>query len=70
MGTLGLCPLELSGTVLLGQSARGGPHNRDARLPRLAGQRPVGGAVPAAQAKRAPTLSGREPITGDGRCGT
>jgi hypothetical protein len=37
MGTLGLCPLELSRTVLKGRFARGGAHNPDARLPRNAG---------------------------------
>jgi hypothetical protein len=41
MGTLGLCSLELSRTVLLGRFARGGAHNRDARLPREAGRHAV-----------------------------
>src|SRR5215208_5622918 len=40
MGTLGLCPLELTRPVLLGRFARGGGHNPDARLPRVAGEWP------------------------------
>jgi hypothetical protein len=36
MGTVGLCPFELSRTALLGRFARGGAHNRDPRLPRKA----------------------------------
>jgi hypothetical protein len=52
MGTLGLCPLELSRTVLLGRFARGGAHKRDARLPRKGGKVFDGGQMPDAWCKR------------------
>jgi hypothetical protein len=45
MGTLGLCPLMPSRTVLLGRFARGGAHNRDARLPRNASPPSVAGEM-------------------------